>query len=124
MRAKNSKYFLDLKNHEESARTLQTLLDLGELNRSDCYNTACRYAVCARLVLAERDLEDLGQEEQTRFESYSQRALEMLRKAADLGYFDRVSGISMLSSDGDLDALREREDFQALVQELREALSQ
>ena len=50
--------------------------------------------------------------------AYSAVALEMLRRAAEMGYFADPETIEFLEQDVYLDALRDREDFQAFLEEL------
>lgn len=70
----------------------------------DWYNFACIYAIASSKIL-EKDRE------------YSDRAMDMLRKAMAAGFND----IALIEKDTDLDPIRKREDFQKLMTELSES---
>jgi serine/threonine protein kinase/WD40 repeat protein len=67
------------------------------------YNCACIYGLAAGAVKADAPLAD----------RYALRAIALLRQAADAGFKDSAH----LQKDTDLDSLRTREDFKALVKQ-------
>ncbi len=69
----------------------------------DAYNAACGYARCVPLA----DKPEVK-------ERYAARAVALLQQAVAKGYKD----VAHMKKDRDLDALRDREDFQALLKEL------
>jgi tetratricopeptide (TPR) repeat protein len=72
----------------------------------DLYNAACGYALCV----------PLADTPQTR-DRYAVRAIELLSRAITGGFKD----VAQLKKDGDLDALRPRDDFKKLVADLEAA---
>lgn len=80
------------------------------------YNFACTYSLA--IVAAERDLNLTESERSKLAQEYGKRAVEMLRKARDRGFFTPFT-INYLENDSDLSALRSLEDFRLLLQELK-----
>jgi serine/threonine protein kinase/tetratricopeptide (TPR) repeat protein len=72
----------------------------------DLYNAACGHALCVSLA----DKPEMK-------EKYAARAVELLRKAVAKGYKDAAQ----MKKDADLDALRQRDDFQKLLADLEAA---
>ena len=85
----------------------EAVADVNEVTKSEnwtadqWYNFACVYSV------ASGKLPDMKRE-------HADRAMELLRKAAKAGWSD----VSHIKSDGDLDPLRNRDDFKKLALEL------
>ncbi|MCS7015601.1 MAG: protein kinase [Gemmatales bacterium] len=80
------------------------------------YNLACVHAVLAETVSQDQKLTP---SEQSRLrETHASQAVELLRQAADLGYFRSSSRLQYLQHDQDLDALRQRDDFKQLLEKL------
>jgi serine/threonine protein kinase/Flp pilus assembly protein TadD len=71
------------------------------------YEAACIYALCSTRVqhVAVPD-------------KYPARAVALLRQARDRGFFKTPTNIALMKKDPDLDALRDRADFQMLLAEL------
>jgi hypothetical protein len=76
------------------------------------YDVARMYGVCAA---AAKDNGELAQQ-------YGDRAMQLLRKADEAGYFEEVARAERLKNDRDLDALRSREDFGKLHREVEAKL--
>jgi hypothetical protein len=70
-------------------------------NAGQWYDFACIYAVAAGKVAGKK-------------QDYSDRAMELLRKAVKAGYNDAAH----IKQDTDLDPLRDRDDFKNLLAEL------
>jgi tetratricopeptide (TPR) repeat protein len=84
---------------------------LGNVNH---YNIACVFALSS--AAAEKD-SNLSPADRTRLKAqYADRAIEFLRQAVSKGYQNAAS----LKTDPDLAALRSREDFKKLVQEVEQ----
>jgi len=72
---------------------------------------ACCLALCAPAVVHGKKGEDVTDSDRRQQEEYAAQAVEALRQAKALGYAD----VKNLASEPDLDPLRERDDFRALV---------
>jgi tetratricopeptide (TPR) repeat protein len=72
---------------------------------STLFDAACVFALCAEAAGKENSL--LG-------ETYAARAVELLARARDKGYFAGAQQQKQLDSDKDLEPLRQREDFHKL----------
>ena len=79
---------------------------------NDVYNAACFFAQC--VSLAERDSQLAEDHRKERAQAYTDRALATLRRAVQNGYRD----IAQMKKDTDLDPVRSRPDFQALLKEV------
>jgi serine/threonine-protein kinase len=80
--------------------------------RDDLYDLACAHAVCGGLIAP--DKVELPPQEQALRRQYADQAMAALARAVEAGYND----VRHLSEDPDLDTLRERADFEALVGKL------
>ena len=110
----------------EALRSFQRAIDIyesmPELDAGDSYHLACNIALATRLVGVKNgsgetiELSKLSKADSLRRERYGSRAIELLRRAAERGSV----AVEALESNTDLDPLRDRPDFQALVNELRE----
>jgi tetratricopeptide (TPR) repeat protein len=88
------------------------------LQDKDCqialYNAACTYALATASV--QQDAQLGSEERQQLMEHYPQRAMDLLVQAERMGWFIGGSAIKSLANDHDFDTLRERKDFQSLLQ--------
>src|SRR5262249_34945735 len=82
----------------------------------DTYNAACMLADAARVVSSDEGLPE-GERKQLR-KKYSDEAVALLDKAVKEGFTDRAQ----FGKDKDLDPLRERPDFKALLADLDKRL--
>ena len=108
----------------DALRSFQRAIDLYEsipdLGSRDSYLLACNIALCIRLIGVKNGSEDtvalskLSKADLLRRERYSDRAIELLRHAFRDGAIDS----EVIQSDTDLDALRDRPDFQVLLNEI------
>ncbi len=69
------------------------------------YNVACAYALASSM-------------NQERRESFARRSLELLQELKEKKYFEVPARAKLLGNDNDLDALRERSDFQSFQRSL------
>jgi eukaryotic-like serine/threonine-protein kinase len=90
-------------DHEKALAEVEDVLQAGPKPGMVLYDAACVYAVAAG-----------GVEEGPLAERYADRAIELLRQAAAKGFRDAAH----MRQDNDLDALRGRDDFRALLAEL------
>ena len=101
-------------------RTVNLLEGLPELDARNSYSLACNLALCIPMIGAKQgsqgahDPEALTKGDQLRRRLYGDRAIEVLRRAVRGGSFDA----EVLQSDPDLAAIRDRDDFQAIVKEV------
>ena len=115
-----AKHFIVAGDHLEAARTMDMVMSFKDLSPGDCYNSVCRFAACASLLLGERAPMDLDAKEAARYEEFCQKSVELLYRARKAGYFSEgYAPLSLLNSDRDLDPLRERADFQDFVADTR-----
>ncbi len=77
------------------------------------YNAACTYALAANGV--KHDAKRSADEQEKHFQKYSQRAMELLNDADRNRVFDAGRALKLLTTDRDFDVLRDRADFQQLV---------
>jgi serine/threonine protein kinase len=102
-----------LLEQEDAVRTAETCRDLGWDAPADAYNAACLLSLCVPIVAKHNKLDAGQRKEAARF--YRDAAMKLLREAVSKGYKD----VPHLKKDSDLDPLRESEDFQKFVEELR-----
>jgi tetratricopeptide (TPR) repeat protein len=105
----------------EALRALQHAVDLYEsvpqLDPRNTYNLACNVALCIPLIGLKGGSQDaidtvkLSKDDQLRRQRYGDRAVDALRRATDGGF----ASAEYLQSDSDLDAIRDRNDFQDLM---------
>jgi tetratricopeptide (TPR) repeat protein len=110
----------------DALRSFQRSTDIyesiPELDPQHTYLLACNIALSVRLIGVKNGSGDgnepskLSKADLLRRERYGNRAVELLRKAFGEGSLDH----EVLESHSDLDALRDRADFQSLMNESRE----
>jgi tetratricopeptide (TPR) repeat protein len=87
------------------------------LSNTDLYNLACVCSLCSAAVCRDGTLSKTEQDHQA--DQYAVRAIEFLRKARAAGFFKSAAAVEEMRKDKDLDAVRERRDFQELFPEQR-----
>jgi tetratricopeptide (TPR) repeat protein len=98
--------------HQQAARIADQVRQTAEEDSHLLYNAATGYAVCAQAVAtSEASAEHDEREAAKLHETYGQLAVETLQAAIDHGY--QVT--AELELDPDLDGIRDRADFQALL---------
>src|SRR5207244_12774477 len=97
---------------------------LGELPGALLYNLACVYALSAKAVRANNSADPPvpAAESGKRLDQYARHAVALLQEARQAGFFARAANVQNLKKDPDLDAVRSRDDFKKLVQELEKSL--
>ena len=113
----------------EARRSFQRAVDVYEsipkLDARNRYNLACNVALSIPLIGAKNgsvdavDSSKLSKVDQLRRQRYGDRAIELLREASLEGFPD----LDVLRSDTDLDPLRDRPDFQTLIDEVEKKSS-
>ena len=113
----------------EALRSFQRAVDVYEsipkLDARNCYNLACNVALSIPLIGVKNgsvdvvDFSKLSKADQLRRKRYGDRAIELLRQASLEGFPD----LDVLRSDTDLDPIRDRPDFQTLVDEVEKKSS-
>ena len=108
----------------EALRSFQRVVDLYEglpdLDPRNSYNLSCNLALCIPLIGAENGTQGtlvadkLSKGDRFRREKYGDRAIQLLRRAIQGGFLNR----ELLETDADLNALRQRADFQDLINEV------
>ena len=97
---------------DDAVRTAEACRDLGWNAPEDVYNAACFLSQCVPIVAEHDKLDDQQRKQAVQF--YGDEAMSLLREAVSKGYEDAAR----IKKDEDLDPLRQREDFQALVAKL------
>jgi serine/threonine protein kinase len=92
--------------------TSHRLRDLAWGPASDAYQAACALSLCIPAVDTNRHADQSQRQAAVRF--YGDHALTMLRDAVSKGWTDAAH----MRTDTDLDAVRERDDFKKLLDEL------
>jgi tetratricopeptide (TPR) repeat protein len=108
----------------EALRSFQRAVDLYEsipqLDPHNSYNLACNVALSIPLIGVKNgtaevvDNSKLTKGDQLRRKRYGDRAVEVLHQAVKGGFLD----LDVLRSDNDLDPIRDRPDFQSLIEEV------
>ncbi len=102
-------------------RAVDLLESLPELDAQGRYSLACNLALCVPLFGARPGTQgasgedELTPSDRTRRRLYGDRAITLLREAVKGGF----RNLDVLRSDPDLAAIRGRDDFDAIVQELQ-----
>jgi tetratricopeptide (TPR) repeat protein len=97
-------------DHAQAAGEADALRQQNDGTGEAFYQLACIYALSLAALKNANDPQ--------RADQYAARAMEMLAKARDLGFFQTRGNPERLSRDGDMEALRGRSDFQKLEREL------
>jgi hypothetical protein len=101
---------------DQASRSLWRAREIGESladpTATELYTLAFVQAQCAALVSQDRSL--LTPAEGNEHRSLADRAMSTLRRAIEAGFRD----LSQLEQDADLDPLRSRADFRALIMDL------
>jgi hypothetical protein len=93
------------KDHARAVQAAEKLAGMAK-QASEVYDAACAFALCVPLADKEKAREELGV-----------KAMALLRQAVAKGYTDAAH----VKSNTDLDALRQRDDFQKLMAELEKS---
>jgi hypothetical protein len=100
-------------DHRTAAGIVEKLL--ATRPNGDLFNAGCNFALCAEAVLAGRSVDDLGADEKKLYDGYRDRAVAMVERLVASGWKNGVQ----LSTDPDLDALRDHPAFVSLIERLK-----
>jgi hypothetical protein len=103
-------YYQQAKDVAGCRKTAELWEKLRRTDARSLYNSACYRAVTAAILLASDKSPAAAQEAQAE----ADRAVAWLRQALAAGY----NNVALMKTDADLDALRDRADFQKLLAEL------
>jgi tetratricopeptide (TPR) repeat protein len=106
-------------DHARAASLLQPLREIADLPPGDCYNAACVLAIAAAKAQADQGLPE--DERTSKAQQSAGQAMQFLERARDAGYFEDPAVLEHAKRDADLDFLRDRPDFQALLTSPRES---
>ena len=101
-----------LKDHAGALRAAERIRALGWNPPSDAYDAACSVANC--ITIAQRHAWLDAAQRKAAVQFYAEQAMALLRDAVAKGWKD----VAQMKKDTDLDGLRQREDFQQLLNEL------
>jgi hypothetical protein len=102
-------------DHAGAVAEVKPILVSKYANRIDYYNAACVFSLASAAV--RKDEKILAEEQAKLGREYADRAMELLRRAVAKGY-GQPADLKHMKTDTDLDALRQREDFQKLLKDL------
>jgi len=101
----------------EAAESAEKLSELDPHSGGSLYNAACGFALCSDAVCSESG--EPSDEERAQADRYAARAIQLLGQCRQAGYFETPEKVDWAQKDSDLDSLRKRPEFQALIQSLR-----
>jgi tetratricopeptide (TPR) repeat protein len=104
--------YIGLAEHTRAAATAEGVARRDEASAADVYDAACCLSLCVPLAAEDARLAEGARAGLAR--DYGGRAVALLRRAVERGYRDGAH----LRKDGDLDPLRGRDDFRALLRGL------
>jgi serine/threonine-protein kinase len=111
----------DLGDHARATSQANEVLKKTAIPGPTLHHLATVFTVSARAAGQDPKLSQADRERLA--EQYASRAVELLRKAAELGYFKAAANVDFFETDPDLEPLRSRPDFQRLLSELERAKS-
>jgi eukaryotic-like serine/threonine-protein kinase len=104
LRLKRASNLLNLKDHVRAAADASAVAESANAKAEDFYNAACIYALSVQMT--ERD--------KPRADGYAASAVALLRRGIEKGY----EGADRIGTNGDLEALRSRDDFKQLLKDI------
>ena len=105
---------------DEAVVVLDRLTALPDIRPNRIYDAACGYCRC---VAALGHPNDRSASAGVRAEQLAVRAVELLRRDLELGFFDQPDALNMLAADPDLNPLRNRSEFQELIEAVQARLA-
>ncbi len=102
-------------DHAAAAQAAADLAGVAPERPDGSYQAACLLGRCVRALPKDQTLADAKRQELT--QSYGDQAARLLREAVQRGFKD----LEKMKTDGDLEPLRGRTDFQQILAELQEA---
>jgi serine/threonine protein kinase/tetratricopeptide (TPR) repeat protein len=100
--------------YQRAAQMAGRVRDTSGKDLNGLIDVACCFAICSDMVAPNKRAEDLTAEQSRLREDFAGRAVEALRAALALGY----RNVYNLETEPDLDAVRDRPGFKALLDEL------
>jgi tetratricopeptide (TPR) repeat protein len=94
----------------------EELVQAKDLSGGTLYELAGAYSLAAAAVTQDKDL--LPADRTERAGRYATRAVELLVRAREAGYFNSAANVEGMRKDSDLGVLRPRADYQQLLNEL------
>jgi tetratricopeptide (TPR) repeat protein len=99
--------------HARAGAAASELVDVPEARGEGQYNLACVFALC--IAAARRDEGVPAADRDALCERYAHSAIELLKNLHSQGYFNDAARLETLRTDEDLQSLRTRDDFKALL---------
>jgi tetratricopeptide (TPR) repeat protein len=118
---------LQIKRAQALARIGEYLQAIGELeafgqayepSALHWYDMACTYSISQSAAL--KDIGLSPDERSERAEHYGDRALDLLKKSRQAGFFNAPGFVEQLKVDPDLESLHSRRDFQKFVRDVEQ----
>jgi tetratricopeptide (TPR) repeat protein/tRNA A-37 threonylcarbamoyl transferase component Bud32 len=101
-----------LEDHAAASQTIKELLTLVPANWQNYHRAAYLLAACA--TLTRQDTKAAPEQQRQSSQAYGEQAVALLRQAWNHGYHD----LHFLKTAGELDVLRDREDFKTLLAQM------
>ena len=103
---------------DRAIAALERLLSIPDIEPDRMYDAACGFTRCIKALLRRADAQttEVGK----RIQDLGERAVSLLDRCFQGGYFDHINALNLVSMDPDLDPIRDRADFQDLFGRLRE----
>jgi tetratricopeptide (TPR) repeat protein len=105
-----------LGEHVQAAKEMETLLAEGHTQALNLHTFSWVYALCSAAAANDSRLPTAEREKLA--ERYGRRAVELLREAQAVGYFQDPGRLADMKDNKDFDPIRSRPDFQKLRAEL------
>ena len=103
------------RQHFHAKSTADLLAAIEPTSGENLYFAAEGYALCVSGMKPATPEAMLSADDVALQERYVERALELLKRAQDFGYFNTTERSMQLENNPNLDALRPREDFKELI---------
>jgi tetratricopeptide (TPR) repeat protein len=104
--------------HKEGVETAEQIVNKTSVSASNLSNAACVYGLAATSVKKDDGLPEA--ERAKLADLYGARAVQLLIKALEAGYFKNLAKDDPRITVKDFDSLRERSDFQDFLKQLKE----
>jgi tetratricopeptide (TPR) repeat protein len=117
---------------DRAAQLLDRLTEIPDLPPNTIYDAACGYCRCLKaLAIAAKSpaivyrpvSDDSNTTPDDRTEEFAKRALELLNRDLELGFFDFPDAMNLVANDPDLDPIRDRDDFREFIDKLKAHLA-
>jgi hypothetical protein len=95
--------------YREATAEAESWIMTDDVLPTTCYNAACVFAVSSKSARLDRTLSKAVREGLA--DAYATRAVALLHRAAEGGYFNIPDQLDYFLTDSDLDPIRRRKDF-------------